>query len=200
MLDRKLVKKGDLGTFRSKAENFGDGLFKAKALEYRAGCAALCELIRKVDKSAIKEDLFFAFTTLGATGMRTTGAVVAANVIKPDKAYVFGGLGACDVYGAKERDVVCKLGDGVIVSVSDGRTIYAPKQTRALTEKLISLGIPVQPNRANAGGGIEAEIQKSCGGVKVTSVRIPVRYPRTASSIINKKDYENMLASAEACI
>ena len=51
-----------------------------------------------------------------------------------------------------------------------------------------------------AGGGIEAEIQKSCGGVKVTSVRIPIRYPRTASSIINKKDYENMLASAEACI
>lgn len=196
----KLVKIGDLGTFRSKAENFGEGMFKGKALEYRVGCAALCELIRKVDRKKSKRDLYFAFTTLGATGMRTTGAVVAANVIKPDNAYVFGGLGACDVYGAKDRDVVCKLGDGVIVSVSDGRTIYAPKQTAELAEKLASVGIPTQPNRANAGGGIEAEIQKSCGGVSVTSVKIPVRYPRTASCVINKKDYENMLASAEACL
>ena len=196
----KLVKKGDLGTFRSKSENFGEGLFKAKALEYRVGCAALCELIRKVDREKLNDDLYFAFTTLGATGMRTTGAVVAANVIKPDKAYVFGGLGACDVYDAKGRDIVCKLGDGVIVSVSDGRTIYAPKQTEALIGKLVSLGIPVQPNRANAGGGIESEIQKSLCGVRVSSIRIPVRYPRTASSLINKKDYENMLASAEACL
>ncbi|MBQ9510881.1 MAG: hypothetical protein IJR55_04240 [Clostridia bacterium] len=196
----KLVKTGDLGTFRSKAENFGDGMFKGKALEYRVGCAVLCELIRKVNKENIDRDLYFAFTTLGATGMRNTGASVAANVIKPDNSYVFGGLGACDVYGAKGSDVVCKLGDGVIVSISDGRTIYAPKQTSELTEKLASLGIQTQPNRSNAGGGIEAEIQKCCGGVRVTSVKIPVRYPRTASCLINKKDYESMLASAEACL
>lgn len=196
----KLVRIGDLGTFRSRSESFGDGLFKAKALEWRVGCGVLCELIRAVDRTAINENLYFAFTTLGATGMRTTGAVVAANVISPRRAYVFGGLGASDVYGAEDRNVVCRLGDGVIVSVSDGRTIFAPQQTEALAKKLEELKIPVQQNRASSGGDIASEVQRSGAGTKVTSLRIPVRYPRSASSLISKKDYENMIAAAKACL
>lgn len=196
----KLVKIGDFGTFRSKAGSFGDGLFKAKALEYRAGCAALCEVIRSVDRKSIKENLYFAFTVLGATGMKLTGATTVANVIAPERAYIFDGIGSGDVYGAREEQLSCRIGDGVVVSVSDGRTIFAPALVRELEKKLTALSIPVQPNRTSAGGDIASEIQKSGAGTRVVSVRIPVRYPRTPSSVISKKDYESMLAAAKACL
>lgn len=196
----KLVKIGDFGTFESKAESFGDGYYRSKALDYRVGCAVMCELMRAVDREKLENDLYFAFTVLGAAGLKESGAVVAANVICPDEAFVFGTLGSSDMYGAKERDIVCTPGDGVIVSTADSRAIYNVELTNFLTEKLKAAGIKLQPNRTNSGGGISAEIQRSGNGVKVTSLYIPVKYPRTGSCVINKKDYENILAAAKLCL
>lgn len=196
----KLVKRGDLCTFRSKSEDFGDGLFKGKALEYRVGCAVLCELIRSVDRSRISENLYFAFTVLGALGKRASGASVAANVISPVRAYVFDGLNSGDVYGAKEHEMNCRLGDGVVISAADVWTVYSPTLTAEYAEKLRAAGIKTQLNRTNGGNDISAEIQRSGTGTSVVSVRIPVRYAGTPSSLISKSDYENMTAAAKACL
>lgn len=196
----KLVDIGDIGCFDSAPEYFGDGYFTCKALDFRAGCAAMCEVMRSVDKSKLDKNLYFAFTVLGSAGLKESGATVAANVICPDEAVIFATLGASDVYGAKERDIICALGAGVVVSGCDGRTIYSPEMTEKLRRKLTDAGISTQPNRNNAGGGIAAEIQRSGAGAAVASVYLPVRYPRTPSCVINTEDYKSFLAAAGMCI
>lgn len=196
----KLVKIGDLGTFYSAPRDFGDGYFAAKGLSSRCGPAAMCEMIRSVDRKKLKKTLAFAFTVLGASGMKETGASVAAFDFQPDEALILGALGACDVYGAKERDIVCALGGGAVLSAADGRTIYDRGLMSELAGKLKENRIPVQPNRACAGGGISAEVQRSGFGTRTLGIFIPLRYWRTANEMICKKDYENMVAAAKICI
>ena len=55
----KLVQLGDAISFKSDFLEFGDGFIKAKAIDDRAGCAIMIEMI----KSPIEFDTYFTFVT-----------------------------------------------------------------------------------------------------------------------------------------
>src|SRR5690606_35711718 len=74
----KLVSIGDYITFKSDYVEFGEDLIKAKALDDRAGCSALLELLNmKLDA-----DFYGVFTVMEEVGCR--GAQTAAYTIEPD--------------------------------------------------------------------------------------------------------------------
>ena len=68
----KVVKKGDYVAFNSDYVEFGKNLIKAKALDDRAGCAVLADLL----KEEYDVDLYAVFTVQEELGLR--GATVAA--------------------------------------------------------------------------------------------------------------------------
>ena len=78
----KVVCVGDYACFNSDFVEYGDGFIKGKALDDRAGCAILIEMIR----SELEYDCWFSFSTQEEIGTR--GAQTAAFTVAPDYAIV----------------------------------------------------------------------------------------------------------------
>lgn len=182
---REGIAPGDDAVFDSTFHRFGDGFFKAKALDDRAGCALLLELMEK----SLPYDTFFAFHTLEEEGLR--GAFGAAFRLQPDIAVVVEATTAADLSITEREKRVCALRSGPVLSFFDGRTLY----DRALYEKARCAadkdGIPWQPKSVVAGGNDAGAIQTSGEGARVLAVSLPCRYLHTASCVMHEEDVKN---------
>jgi endoglucanase len=178
----KYVRPGDAVWFDSDLIHFGEGFLKARALDDRAGCAALIEII----KSDLPYDLNFAFTVQEEVGLR--GAKTAAFSIEPDYAVVVETTTAADIAGVPKEKQVCKLGGGAVISFMDKSTVYS----RELYDLAFSLAeknnIKVQPKTVVAGGNDAGAIHTSRGGVRTLTVSLPCRYLHSPSCVICEAD------------
>ena len=178
----KYVRPGDVGYFDSDLVRFGEGLIKARALDDRAGCATLIEII----KSDLPYDMHFAFTVQEEVGLR--GAKAAAFSIAPDYAIVVETTTAADIAGVPKEKQVCRLGSGAVISFMDKSTVYS----RDLYDLAFSLAeknnIKVQPKTVVAGGNDAGAIHTSRGGVRTLTVSLPCRYLHSPSCVICEAD------------
>lgn len=115
------VKTGDYAAFASEPVFFGESRIKAKALDDRAGCAVLMELLKEVWPF----ELYACFTVQEEVGLR--GALVAANRIKPDIGIVLEGTTCADVPKVKEHEMSTVMGEGPALSFAD-RTSLADRE------------------------------------------------------------------------
>ncbi len=189
-----LVEVGDICVFQDDALEFGNGLFKAKAIDDRLGCAILLELLCE----DLPMDVTFAFTVQEEVGTR--GAFGAAFSVKPEVCMVLEATTAADLPGVEAHKRVCRLGQGPVISQIDSATIY----DRALFEQLRSLcednAIPWQTKELIAGGNDAKAVQRSRAGVRVCAVSAPVRYLHAPTSVVSLDDCENMLKLARRFI
>ncbi|MDR0292871.1 MAG: M42 family peptidase [Oscillospiraceae bacterium] len=180
------VPLGEVCAFTTKPEEFGKGLFKAKALDDRVGCAVLLRLLE--EKPAY--DTWFAFTVQEEIGVR--GARTAAYALKPSMALIVEGTTAADLPDLKGAERVCAPGEGVVLSYMDGGTVY----DRELFAKMRSLAdnekIPWQLKQTVAGGTDAAAIQRSRDGVPVAGLAAAVRYIHAPVSVVFLEDAENV--------
>ena len=180
----KYVRLGDAAWFASDLVEFGDGFVKAKALDDRAGCAILIELIR----SELEYDMWFSFSVQEEIGTR--GAQTSAFTIDPDYAIVVETTTAADIAGVKDEKRVCICGEGGTVSFMDRSTLY----NRELFDKAFEIAeknsIKCQPKTMVAGGNDAGAIHKSRGGVKVLTVSVPCRYLHSPGCVIKYSDVE----------
>lgn len=177
-----LVKKGDYIALESDYVEFGDGLFKAKAIDDRAGCAALIELLE--ENRSYPYDLYVCFSVQEEVGLK--GAKVLAQRIMPDIAAAVETTTCSDTAGAPH---VTELGKGPAVSVADGAS-YSLNDLRALALKIgEEEGIPVQIKSAASGGNDAGAFQRI--GAKSFVISLPTRYIHSPSSVASKADYEN---------
>lgn len=179
----KLVSPGDTAVFESGFLEFGEGCIKARALDDKAGCAVLLELILS---GKIEYDFTAAFTVQEEVGCR--GAAAAAFGIAPDIAFVLEATTAADLPGVPIEKQVCRLGGGPAVSFMDGRTVY----DRSLYEKIFQVAkrknIHCQPKAATSGGNDAGEIHKTREGVRTAAISIPCRYLHSSVCVIAKED------------
>lgn len=175
---------GDTACFDSDFTEFGDDMLKARALDDRAGCAVLIDLIR----SELPYDCWFAFTVQEEVGMR--GAGPAAFSIRPDVAVVVEATTAADVPFVEKGREVCRLGKGPAISFMDGGTLY----DRGLFERACHAAgekdIPWQVRQGVTGGNDAGAIHTAAGGVRVAAVSIPCRYRHSPSCVIRAEDME----------
>lgn len=179
---KEAVHLGDIAYFDSPFMPFGERRIKAKALDDRAGCAILSEMI----ESDLPFDLDFAFTVQEEVGLRGAGA--AAFRLDPDYAIVVETTTAADIAGVQPHKRVCALGKGAVVSFMDKSTLY----DRRLYDFAFSLAerknIRCQTKTLVAGGNDAGAIHKSRGGVKTITVSVPCRYLHTPSCVIEEGD------------
>ena len=182
----QLVELGTYGCFVSAPEEFGNGFFKAKAIDDRIGCAIMLELL----KEELPLDVTFAFTAQEEVGTR--GAFGAAFSVTPEVALVLETTTASNLPNVEDHRKVCAPGNGPVISYMDGATIY----DRTLFETLRDLAedhqIPWQTKEYIAGGNDARTIQRSKAGVRVAAMSAAVRYLHAPSSVGSIADFKNM--------
>lgn len=190
----KKVPLGSYGAFVSSTETFGDGFFKAKAIDDRIGCAIMVKLLQE----ELPMDVTFAFTAMEEVGVR--GAFGAAFSIKPQIALVLETTTAADLPMVDNHRKVCYVGKGPVISYMDGSTIY----DRLLFERMRDLAednnIPWQTKEYIAGGNDARAIQRTRDGVRVAAISAPIRYLHAPTSVGSILDFEHSLSLARLII
>ena len=188
----KYVSVGDCAYFQSDFVPFGDGFIKAKALDDRAGCAVLIDMICREQEY----DLTFVFTVQEEIGTR--GSKVAAFGVAPDYAIVAESTTAADIEGVDGSKQVCKLGDGAVISFMDRSTIYSKELYDAAFAIGREKGIKMQPKTYVSGGNDAGSIHQSRGGVRTLTVSMPCRYIHSPSCVIKLEDVYDYAKTIQA--
>ncbi|MBQ8752654.1 MAG: M42 family peptidase [Clostridia bacterium] len=173
---------GDMVTFDTAYGEMGPHRVCGKALDDRAGCALLLELVRDIPPY----DLTLAFTTQEEVGLR--GAGVAGFTLQPDYAVIVDATTAADIAGSSPDTEVCHQTGGAVVSFMDRRTLYP----RDLYDRIMALaaarGIPAQPKSKVAGGNDAGAFQTAGAGTRVAAVSLPCRYIHSPCCVLHKED------------
>lgn len=180
----KIVSVGDCAYFDSDVVAFGDGFLKGRALDDRAGCAIMLEMLHREQAY----DLWYAFTVQEETGHG--GAGPAAYRIDPEYALVLETTTASDIDGVEGERKVCLLGHGAVISQMDRRTVYLPKMYEKAFALAKERGVPAQPKTVVAGGNDAGAIFGSRSGVAVQALSLPCRYLHSPCCVIKESDYD----------
>lgn len=183
----KIVSLGDSVHFDSEFTQLGKKYIKAKAIDDRAGCAAMIKLMRE----GVEYDTYFVFNVQEEVGLR--GSMASAFSVAPDFAIVLEATTASDIDGLGGAKRVCSLGNGPVVGFMDRSTLYDKELYRMAFDIADELEIPCQTKTMIAGGNDSGAIHISRGGVRTIAVSVPCRYIHSPSCVINAEDLENTL-------
>ena len=190
----KLVSIGDYVTFKSDYVEFGENLVKAKALDDRAGCSALLELL----SMKLDADFYGVFTVMEEVGCR--GAQTAAYSLGPDYAIVLEGTVCADMPDVEDYSKVTLIGKGASISYMDSSTLYDIDEVRKVEVIAKKNNISYQLRNSSAGGNDAGAIHKTKEGSKIVAISIPCRYIHSSVNVASLNDYKNVVSLAKAVI
>ena len=179
------VKLGDYAAFTTKFEIFGSELYKGKALDDRAGCAVMMEVLEQTFDC----NLTAVFTVQEELGLR--GSKVISNSLEADLAIVIEATSAMDIHEHEREKWVVALGKGPACSLMDSATIYKPGLIKKTVEIAQRYQIPIQLREGTAAANDAGNIHLSGAGIPTITISIPCRYIHSMSSVISKSDYDN---------
>ncbi|HHW32429.1 MAG TPA: M42 family metallopeptidase [Clostridiaceae bacterium] len=177
-----LAPLGEYIVFNTQYSELEGDSIKAKALDDRAGCAVIMELL----KNTYDFDLYGCFTVQEEVGLR--GAEVAAYAVNPDIAVIIESTTCSDVSDVEEYDYSTIYGEGAAISLMDKTTLYDRNLVDFIYNIAIKNNIKVQLKKTVSGGNDAGPIQRTREGVKVATISIPCRYIHSPVSLINKND------------
>ncbi len=181
----EMVSLGDMATFIGPWKELGENTILARAIDDRAGCALLLEMLR----GELEYDCTFAFVVQEETGCAGSKAVAFQE--RPDIAVAVESTPAGDLPTAPEGRQVCRVGAGPVISFMDKGTIYPWELYQKATGIAREAGIPWQTKEGVFGGNDARSYASSAAGAKVLAVSLPVRYLHAANTLVNKTDIEN---------
>lgn len=189
-----LVPLGTYGAFTGSPAPFGDGFFKAKALDDRFGCAIMMKLLEE----PLPFNITFAFNTMEEVGLR--GAFGSGFSITPDIALILETTTAADLPEITPNKQVCHVGNGPVICHMDGGTIYDRELFEFLRSTAMVHRIPWQMKEYLAGGNDSRAIQRTKSGCQVAGISAPVRYLHAPSSVGSIADFEHCYKLTRAFI
>jgi len=185
----RACERGDLIAFDSHLVELGPTV-RGKALDDRAGCASLIDLLQG---EPFPFDLYAAFTVQEEVGLR--GAKVAAQRIQPDLAFVLESTACHDLPqdpDEPDQTPITRLGAGPALTVADRSMIADPRLVRHLVAVAEREGIPHQFRSPQHAGGTDAgRIHVAGPGVPSAVVANPCRYLHGPHSIMSLDDWAN---------
>lgn len=190
----KLVSIGDYVTFKSDYVEFGEDSMKAKALDDRAGCSAILELL----SMKLDVDFYGVFTVMEEVGLR--GAYTAAFQLEPDLAIVLEGTICADTPEVEEHLKTTIMGGGAAISLMDHSTIYDIDTVRYAVKLAEDNNIACQLRKSASGGNDAGAIHTTMEGAKVLAISVPCRYIHSPVNVASKKDYNSVVALTKAII
>lgn len=172
--------------------------FIAKAFDNRAGCAALAQVMKHLDAAKLPCRAFAVATVQEEVGCR--GAVVAANLARPDVALVLEGPPADDTPGFSRVEAQGRLNGGVQIRLYDPSAIMS----RALADFVVSVaekhGIRHQLTVRRSGGTDAKSIHLAGEGVPTVVLGVPSRYIHTHGAMLDIRDFLACVALTRALL
>ena len=177
------VSEGCYATFDSEFVRLGEDQVKCKALDNRFGCAIGLEAMMCLWESGKKppRDTYFAFTTREEIGY--SGALVAANRIRPEYAIILETTAINDMPGVSEHLMNAMLGEGVCVG-----TVFDKELFDLACNVAVENGLKWQMRKYIAGGNDAVPIHKSTHGVKALAIVAATRYLHSPSNVESVND------------
>lgn len=178
-----LVSEGCYATFDSEFVRLGEDEIKCKALDNRFGCAIGLEAMMSIWESGKRppRDTYFAFTTREEIGY--SGALVAANRIRPEYAIILETTAMNDMPGVPEHLMNTVLGNGVCIG-----TVFDKELFDLACRVAEEYGLKWQMRKYIAAGNDAVPIHKSTHGVKALAIVAATRYLHSPSSVESVKD------------
>jgi len=162
--------------------------FLGKAWDDRAGCAVMVESLKKLRDEAHPNTVFGVGTVQEEVGSK--GAVVAANIVKPDISIVLECSPANDtVEGEGAADM--RVGDGPQIRFYDPSMLPNRSLVELLVKTAEAHGIPHQVVVRGTGGTDGRQIQLEGPGVPCAVMSVVCRYAHSPAGLISEKDFEN---------
>ncbi len=196
------VKRGERIAFDSRFMELSSGVIRGKALDDRAGCAMLLDVLMA---GPYPVDLYAAFTVQEEIGLR--GAQVAAQAVNPDVAFVLENTTANDLPNPvrqpdDEQDInpTCFMLGGPVISFIDRSMITHPKLFAFMRDTAVANEIPFQYKTTPGGGTDGGAIHTANGGARTGVISLPCRYIHSPSTYLNQQDYDNGLRLAKALL
>jgi putative aminopeptidase FrvX len=184
------VAEGDTVTARKTIVDLAPGLMAARAVDDRAGCAALLEAARRLKPEKLKgRTIILAWDVREEIGL--FGAAELAKALKPD--YVF----AIDTFVSTDSPLESKrfghlpVGGGAVIRAVDSSNIAPAAGIARVQEIARRRGIPVQVG--NSRGGNDGSVFVAGGAVD-----IPLAWAGSyAHSLIEKIDRRDLEALSD---
>lgn len=179
----KLIELGSPVYFTYNFEEFKGKMIKAKAMDNRAGCAILMNLLQNFEYY----NFYAIFCSLGK--IDNAGAKVAIRQINPDVAIIIECTPANNfLCGDNSRS--CMINKGPAISFISADAIYDKYLIDLAFEVAKKEKINVQYKRSNSNIGTAAAICSSGRGIKTLAVGIPIKYLYSPSCIVSLFDIE----------
>lgn len=164
-----------------------------KAFDNRLGCAAVLESMKELKNMDLDVDVVGILSCQEEIGER--GAMVTADVVKPDIAICFEGCPADDTF-LPDYQIQSAMKKGPMLRHYDRSMITNPRFQRFSLELARELGIPVQESVRAGGGTNGGIIHVTNGGVPCIVIGVPVRYAHSHYGFASIEDYNNAVKLA----
>ena len=187
------VRVGQIATFRRTGGVLNGGrVFTGKAVDDRAGCAVMVEVMRQLADRAVDATVCATASVQEEVGLR--GALVAGTRLQPDVALALDVTVCGDTPGVEFRRSPIRLGGGPAIKYYDAAEWTGAPVPRRLTRRLEQAadgaGIAYQ-REVLFGGGTDAwAIATSGRGVLTGCVSVPSRYIHSAVGCVHLDDVE----------
>ncbi len=181
------VAEGDPVTAKKVLTDLGPGLMAARAVDDRAGCAALLDAALRLNPAAVKgRTVTFAWDVQEETGL--FGASELARTMKPDYVFAIDTFVSTDSPLESKRFGFLPVGRGAVLRAVDSSNVTPKAQIAKVLALAARRMIPVQVG--NSRGGNDGSVFLAGGAVD-----IPLSWPGSyAHSLIEKIDRRDLEA------
>ena len=180
---------GTMGVFEVDFTDLGNGYFRGKAFDDRAGCTVLAEVFK------LTKDSPYNIVAVGSVqeelGIR--GARTAAWQVNPDYGLALEGTFVADVPNTRPDRVSSKIKGGPVVTILDRTAFTHPMILKTLIKVGRKKSIPFQFKKVPVGGTDAGAIHLTKAGVPSGTVAVPCRYIHGPASIVHIDDLKNTI-------
>ena len=158
-----------------------------KAFDDRIGCAALLEVLRRLEGVELPCDVVGVLSTQEELGLRS--AKVTVNRIQPAAAVVLEGCPADDTF-TEPYAIQTALKKGPMFRHMDRSLVCNPRFQRWVLDLAYDKGLPVQESVRKGGGNNAAAVQTEALGAPAVVAGIPVRYVHAPNCMATGFDFD----------
>jgi putative aminopeptidase FrvX len=188
------VSPGDQVIFKKAIVDLAAGIIATRAVDDRAGCAALLAAAGDMNWSDLKDrTITFAWSVEEEIGL--IGARSMAEVLKPDYVFAVDTFVSTDSPLENKRFGFAKLGHGAVLRAIDSSNITPQTLLRRVVELSQKKGIPVQAR--NSRGGNDGSVFVTGGAVDIP-LSWPGAYAHSFIEKIDRRDLDALTALIKA--
>lgn len=159
----------------------------SKALDDRAGCAVLVQLLHRLKGETFAGTLYAVFTVQEEVGLR--GAQVAAFNLKPDYAIALDTVPAGDTPDVNfNKELPVAIGKGPLLQLMSRSFLMNPVMKKHMLDVCDRSGQPYQLALFTGGNSDAAAMHLEAGGILSAAITIPRRYSHSPVEVLDLGD------------